>query len=357
MKALLIIFFLFLCVSSIAQMSKKDSLVKSVNIKQKILKTVDSIVVGESSDTFFVKQPLSESPTIKVILSKKHDSSDGWFIKYAYPVVLLLVGVMIPLLIESFNEGKRIRKVGERWTAEIRSLENPIKIQIDAIEKYLVIHNQDNLIFPDFQIIEGLGCEIFQSLDKSELLKFLEKNRVHDYGKAVNRSNHINGFINIVKGSNTNLKQKFKEYSDQVSSYIMKVTENLTALSRASGNYGVLLEQELNKEPIADPRFIAIQNLFDNEIEPFRESGKYEIYRLHDNFLVPFLSILYSLRHDSRTNEMSTFVGKCIDAVKGIKMEKYYMKENFETIISRYNENLSELPEIIRLVEEVKKVG
>jgi hypothetical protein len=262
---------------------------------------------------------------------------------------------MIPLFIEYFNEKKRIRKVGARWAAEIRSLETPMKNQIDGIEEYLIIHNQNNLTFPEFQIIEGLDCEIFRSLDKSELLKFLEQNKISDYQKAVKQSNFINGYINIVKGSNTNLKGKFKEYSQQVSNYIMKVTENLTALSRAFGNYSVLLEQELNEEPTNDPRFITIQNLFDTEIEPFRQSGKFEIYRLHDNFLVPFISILSNLRHDFRTNEMSKLVGNCIDAIKGIKMEKYYLKENFEIIVSRYKENLVELPKIVNLVEKPKR--
>jgi len=355
MKAILVIIFLFLCVNSFAQNFKKDSSINFVNPKQAIITAVDSAIVDETTDSFYVVQPQQKGSTLKVILSKRYDPADGWFVKYAYPVVLLLIGVMIPLFIEYFNEKKRIRKVGERWTAEIRSLETPMKSQIGQIEEYLIVHNQNNLTFPEFQIIEGLDCEIFRSLDKSELLKFLEQNKISDYQKAVKLSNFINGYINIVKGSNTNLKEKFKEYSQQVSNYIMKVTENLTALSRAFGNYGVLLEQELNEEPTNDPRFMAIQNLFDEEIEPFRKSGKFEIYRLHDNFLVPFLHILANLRHDFRTNEMSKFVGNCIDAIKGIKMEKQYLKENFEIIISRYKENVIELPEIVALVEQRKK--
>lgn len=357
MKLILIIPFLFLwTISSLAQQLKKDSSGKSANSKEKLIIRVDFPVGNKTSNSFSTRRTERPNSTIKVVVfSKKEDTGDGWFIKYVYPVVLLLVGVMIPLFIQDFNEKKKIRKVGERWTAEIISLEFPIKKQIEQIEKYLIVHNQNNLTFPDFEIIEGLDCEIFKSLDKGELLKFLEQNKILDYQKAVKQSKFLNGYINIVKGSNTNLQQKFKEYSQQVSHYLMKVTENLTALSRAFGNYSVLLEQELLQDPIHDSRFISIQNLFDLEIEPFRETGQYEIYRLHDNFLIPFLYILSNLRHDFRTNEMAKYIGNCIDAIKGIKMEKNYVRENFEIIISRYNENLLELPDIVRLVEQTKK--
>lgn len=353
MKKILAII-LLICFNSYAQKTKthqyvkqKDTAFKTAVISQKIPK-IDTVHVA-NFDSASLKR--MEENLKNAIINKE---SDGWFVKYLYPVLLLLAGAAIPLFWENRAEKKRIRKVGERWTSEIRFLETPIKNQVEEIQKYLAIHNQQNLVFPGFQMFEGLDCEIFMSLDKSDLLKFIEQHTKKNYPEAVVLSNKINGFINIVKSSNKNLRWKFTEYSDGVSKYITEVTKNLTLLSRAFGNYCVELEQELGTDPIHDERYIAIRNLFDAEIEPFRESGNFELYRLHDNFFIPFNNILAQLRHDSRTNKMAEYVGYCVDAIKGMKMEKQYLKENFETIEGRYQDNLAELPTIVGIIEERK---
>src|ERR1017187_6077161 len=204
MKTKLTISILLLFMNTFAQLSK-DSGLDSVVPKPTTLIQHINTSTQINSDSFIIQKIPEGNSTVKVLLTKK-DDADGWFVKYAYPVVLVLVGIMIPLFLDSFRDRKRIRKVGERWTSEIRFLEMPITNQIEAIEKYLLIHNQNNLTFPDFQIIEGLDCEIFKSLDKSELLKFLEQNKTSNYREAVRQSNYINTYINIVKGLNANLR-------------------------------------------------------------------------------------------------------------------------------------------------------
>jgi len=359
MKTKLTLILFLLCLNIFAQRHKSDTKPKQKDSVPKVtaknpqvdIKKTDTVLVIKH-DSPSLAAPNKETAAPAVVHSDTE--KDGWFVKYIYPIILLLAGAAIPLFWEAWSERKRIKKVGERWTSEIRFLETPIKNQVDAIQKYLSVHNQQNLTMPDFQIFEGLDCEIFMSLDKSQLLKFLERHKTKNYQMAVKQSNYINGFISVVKSSNTNLKFKFKEYLDAVSNYTTEVTKNLTALSRAVGNYSVLLELELGGDPGNDPRLIAILKLFDAEIEPFRQTGNFELYKLRDNFLMPFLDILGQLRLELRTDKMQEYVGNCIDAIKGIKMEKQYLKENFETIGARYMENLEELPEVVKLVERRK---
>ena len=317
----------------------------------------ETTIVKSKSDTtkLLFKDSLTlmktdvDNPNVKIFIQQAPSGTD--YFKYIFPILTLVLGIGINRLIDYISERKRIKKVGERWVAEIRYLQKPISNQIEALEKFLAEHKQEKFVIPKMNIYSGLDCEIFKSLDKSDLLKFLEKNKSKNYKDAVLSSNKIHGYISILTSHYESLKSKIEENLKGTSAHTSSLTQNLQSLMKAFGTYGVLLEKELKGDPIDDPRYRPILDLFNNEIMPFMKDGDFEIYKLESDFFIPLIQILGLLRHDERTNELSEYTSNCLNFIKGIKMEKRYLTENFETVESYYKEKLLELENVVKEVE------
>jgi hypothetical protein len=316
-----------------------DTAKKTTNDTAKLL-LKDSIVIANKD--------LSNSD-LKLFIQQRARGTE--YFKYIFTILTLVLGIGINKLLDYISERKRIKKVGERWVAEIRYLDKPISNQIEALEKFLIEHKKEKFIAPQMNIYSGLDCEIFKSLDKSDLLKFLEKNKKKKYKEAVLSSNKIHGYISILASHYESMKTKFEEYLKGTSSHTTSLTQNLQLLMRAFGTYGVLLEKELDGDPINDPRYRPILDLFNTEIMPHMENGEFDVYKLKSDFFIPLLEILGLLRHDERINELAEYSSNCLNFIKGIQMEKKYLTENFETIKSFYKDELAELENVVKEVE------
>ena len=96
-----------------------------------------------------------------------------------------------------------------------------------------------------------------------------------------------------------------------------------------------------------DDPYRLIANLFSTQIFSKRDNGDYNPYELETNFLMPLLDILDKLRKDEGMTKLIKYSSKCLNDIKGIKMEKLYMSENLNFIIGRYKIQLNSLDEII----------
>src|SRR5690606_34835832 len=103
--------------------------------------------------------------------------------------------------------------------------------------------------------------------------------------------------------------------------------------------------------PIDDPRYRPILDLFNSQIMSYMDDGNFDIYKLESDFFIPLIQILGLLRHDERINELSEYTSNCLNFIKGIKMEKRYLTESFETIESYYKERLVELENVVKELE------
>ena len=288
--------------------------------------------------------------TIEIYLKTPIEQTD--YFKYIFPVLTLLLGIGINKLLDLINENKKIKKSGKRWLSELRVLKNPIEKQIQNIDTFLDEHNnQDKYTFPRPELVITLDCNIFTSLDKTELVKFLENNKKNSFQEAVDNSSQINGFIAILKSTYENFRRIFEEYKQNVSTHTTNVSKNLQGLLKEFSYYGLHLEKELNNDPIDDVRYKPILDLFDAEIAPYLENNNYDIYKLERDFFKQLLPILSNLRHDERVFPMLEHVRNCISEIKAIKMEKYYLDINFRNFRDSYAENKISLPNVIRILE------
>ncbi|WP_333696026.1 hypothetical protein [Flavobacterium sp.] len=344
------IFYLYLFLSnySFSQYNSKviDS-VKTINIKSE---SKDSIKdnIYELKDTLVLNKK-SSSDNSTIIYLKNTDSTD--YFKYIFPIITLLLGIGINKLIDYNNKRNKIKKSGKRWLSELQVLGKPIENQISNIDAFLLEHEKEIFAIPNPRLITTLDCEIFSSLDKSELVEYLLCFKKNKDEIAIENSNSINGFITILKSHNNNYRIQFEQYKNNVSSFTTSLSKNLQILQRKFVTYGILLEEELGFDPINDLRYKPILDLFNSEILPYLNDGNYDIFKLEKSFFLPLIKILSNLRLDPRIQPMFEYSKNCVVDIKGIKMEKHYLSVNFKTLKDWYIESKTDLPEIINLLK------
>ena len=287
--------------------------------------------------------PIINNGKTKVVLLKEKNSTD--FLRYIIPILTLFLGVGLNKLLDSYSEKKKIKKSGRRWIAEIRSLKKPLENQIEELEKFLVEHQKENFITPIITTYSSLSGESFKSLDKGEFIKYIELTKKSDFQEVIKISNKTHGYISVLSSLFEVLKDKFNAYLPRASIHVTSLSSNLQSLLRAFTD-GVLIKKEIEQYHV-DGSYRLIANLFSTQIFSKRDNGDYNPYELETNFLMPLLKILDQLRKDERMTKLIKYSSKCLNDIKGIKMEKRYMSENLTFIIDRYKTQLNSLDEII----------
>ena len=303
-------------------------------------------------DSFELKANDISSQPIKIFIND--GASKSSLFKDILPILTLLIGIFINRGIDFRTNRNRTKKHGERWIAELNALDNPISTQVEYLETFKQEHDQEKFDIPKLNVVTILDGESFNSLDKSELIKYLEKFKNYKYEDAILLSNRVNVFITILKQHLNDLHIKFDEYKTGTSSFITQLSKHLQDFLQRFKFYGVYLEKELGGDPIDDPRYAPIYNLVISEIYPYMAQGNYDIYQLESKFIVPLFEFLAENRLDERIFPLAESIHGCMACIKGIKMEKRYFSDNLQIIIERYGEEKTDLAGILTDLHGVK---
>jgi len=315
---------------------------------QNSLKTqsVEPKLVSKKDTLNFEVNPQDKEISIKFIESETTD-----YFNYIFPILTLLLGIGVNRLIDSLSEKKKTKKTAKRWLIELQNLKIPLERQIDNIDEYLKVHKKEEFKIPNLKIETYLDCESFNSLDKTELLKYLEDFKKKEPNIAIKDINKINSYLTVVKHHYETLKEKFIDYKNGTSFHVTNLSKHLQELLKSFALYGVELEEELKADPSNDRRYLPLSTLFESEIRPYMQDGDYDVFKLEKDFFIPILSVLSEFRFDKRTHSMTESVRNCINDIKGIKMERGYLTTNFENIRQRLEENKNEIEEIYKPIE------
>ena len=297
--------------------------------------------------------PTETNTNTKIVMVKEKSKMD--YLKYIFPIFTLILGIWLKRFIDKFSEKKRIKKVGKRWTAELRSLEEPLKNQINSLNDFLKDHLQENFKIPRINLYSSLDGVVFNTMDKNDLIEYIELNhKKTDFKEVISISNKIHGYTSILIHLHETLKEKFHKYLTGTSIHTKSLNKGLQSFNLAFKNYGVELEKELNSDPYQDKRYKPIADLYSKYIIPNIQDGNFNPFILEKDFFMPLVSVLSHLRLDNRTTDLSQSVTASLSAIKGIKLEKTYMTENVNTILTHYKEQVTELKTIIDKIENTK---
>jgi len=294
----------------------------------------------------------TENDTLKLRISerieKKSDRKNNFTL--ILPFLTLLLGFVLNRGFDYLLEREKIKKEGERWFAEIRCLTKPLKNQRESIENFLKVLNIEKFETPNLEIHQSLDCEIFKSLDKSVLLKYL--NRMEkNFSKSVDISNKIHGFISSLTFYYTDIKKRYENYLNNSLELFEKFNETFQHLIYCVAQYGRKIEKETGQDPKKNKTFNQISNLFEKHVHPHAEDGDIELFSLHSNLLVPLVEITTENRLNDDLLELTHSLSECNNTFKSIKAEKKYLKINYTNI----NESLLSLETELENILELNK--
>ncbi|MCB0409224.1 MAG: hypothetical protein KDD29_03335 [Flavobacteriales bacterium] len=271
-----------------------------------------------------------------------------------FPVTAFILGILADRIIDIFVERKRVSKAGERWIAEIEFYNTPLDNQIEELKKFLIEHRKEKFDTPEVTTIIQLRGDIFKSLDKGDLYKYLLQ-KFKKREKAIEIGNKINGAVLINEQLAINLENKFYSYQDTCSKHVDYFKLHLQKAMKSFVKLETEVEK-INNDPLLGP----IDLLFRKYIFPHlaytgttdENKTPMELFEIQSEFLIPTIEHLSKFIGDERIEIFSTHISECQQAIIEIRLEKSYLEINIENFIEgfiRVKESLSEC------LNEIKK--
>ncbi|MCH2217308.1 MAG: hypothetical protein MK076_04385, partial [Flavobacteriales bacterium] len=232
-----------------------------------------SIQTDKLTDSSFVNNDtlIMQSDTLKisgqtqlieniVVIDRKDDKSNFWS-AFLSPIFFTLFGIVIHKIVDFLKDKKETKQFGRRWVAEIRCLEQPIQKQIKALENFRTDICRENTEYPQIPFYSILNCDVFNTLDKHRLIKFIQL-KYNDSSEAIRISNSIHGFISVLVHLYDGLMRKAKIFRKDYELLIDHLNENIDIILREFRDYAVILEKELHgDDPINDDRYKLIAEI------------------------------------------------------------------------------------------------
>ncbi|CAM2974698.1 hypothetical protein O8E88_002289 [Flavobacterium psychrophilum] len=321
-------------VNNIKKQSTNNTIIKSNKIKQNLQK-------GEA----------------KIYIVKEKSETD--YSKYIISLISLLLGIFINKMIDWWNDKSNIKKAGERWIIELRSTEEPIKAQITELERFTENLKKTEWELPNLSIFSVINGDVFKSLDKNELVKYIEsknskpwykKSKVEDFKKIIDISNTTHGHIGILVHQFEMLKEKWESLLEGISKTTSSYNKNLQQINHEILTYSVALARE-GIDISKDEKYKPLFDLYLTEVSLNRDNPNFNPLDLEEKFFKPVVLILGNLAIDERIIKLATTVTECFNDISAIKAEKKYMISNCTTLIERYKKQLIKLNPLINRIE------
>ncbi|WP_347051880.1 hypothetical protein [Flavobacterium olei] len=328
--------------------SKKSDTIK-IDLKEK---TIIPIKVKEDATLIMVKETLEP---------------DYW--KYIIPVFTLFLGIFANRVIDFFTNRKKIKRTGRRWIAELISLEENLKSQKAALENFNASFTDNSFEIPDLKIYEALDGKNFDSMDKAELLQYVEfkygnwkpniiiseEEANKNYKEYVLTTNRVASYTEVLKFNFDLIKEKYNSYLNGISVNTTILNKLLQDFRDQLSQYHIEIEQEPGFNFDTDPRLKPLNEIFKREFIDKKLKGEsINPFLLPENLCKPVLLILAVTRDDLRTNSLRLSCNAILNTVEAFKAEQSYIKTNFSKLIDRYQKFRDELPETISLLTSVK---
>jgi hypothetical protein len=287
------------------------------------------------------------------VLNFQQISNKRDYVNLIFPILTLILGFFLNRGYDNFTEKRKIKKGGERWIAELQGLEEPILSQKKSIEEFIARHTVDKFETPHLEVHQLLNCEVFKSLDKTDLLKYI-KTQEKNYSEVIKLSNSVHGFLSSLNFVYNDITKRFNEYLENASKHVELFNEHLQQMNRSFAMYGVAIEKDTGKRAEDNPVFSQMNGLFKKHITPFIDTGDIELFSLQKEFIVNLGIILSKYRADENIQEISIHLSNCNMEIRAIRMEKRYLSENFGNIIEYLVKSKNNLEKLVNNLSKKK---
>lgn len=290
------------------------------------LKNIPDTIKSEFiNDTITIPHPI---PVGQVIYTE-HKANLNIFLDYAFPIIMLLLGIIIDRLLLRYTENKRVKRAGARWKSEIKSLVYPLKQQQETFKKFIKEYCdvKNRFDIPHIYSQALLKCEIFDSLNKEELYRYLQL--LHENEDVATKEYHkVIQVISVIKSCQNNL-------SDVISEMKFESNKLINQFNKYTQEYIRELAACLddNLLPLAGNK---LQDLYNEKIN--KQMPNVNILELEDSFVKPSVNVIADSTGDTKVrNELRNRLLSMLDTILGLRNEKKYIKLNLEQLIDEYS--------------------
>ena len=336
----LLLFAIFLGISSfvVSATSASDSTVKVDTTKAinavEILNTPDTIKSEFTNDTITIPNP---TPVGQVIYTE-HKTNLNIILDYAFPVIMLILGVLIDRIILWSTENKRIKREGSRWNSEIKSLLEPLKQQQETFKKFIKEYCdvKNRFDIPHIYSQALLKCEIFDTLNKEDLYKFIQS--LHKKDNISTQEYHkVIQVISVIKSCQNNLSNVISEMKSESNKLINQFNKYTQEYNR---KLSTCLEDNLLTLTGSK-----LQDLYNEKIN--MQMPDVNILELEESFVRPSIGILTDSNGDKLSRkELRNCLQSMLDTIQGLRNEKIYIQRNLEQLINEYNKAINNISSI-----------
>lgn len=319
------------------------------------IKLTDTLKIDLSSDRASI--PINTNESTQIIILKEKESSNT--VKTLLPLLFALIGLIFGFLLNRFydwyNSRKKIKKSGKRWVIELRTLKETIKQQIKAIEEFVASLKKDEWMYDSLVFVTTIEGDIFTSLDKNDLLDYIEskntsvyykrifmskEDKTKEYQLAVKISNRTHGFISTLAHHYSLLFERFNTFNDGVETTTRKFNDDLEVLRKQMNelNFQVMNEVEM---VYSNAEYSELLNLYVMLKDRFLKDMDFNPLNSDKIFLEPAIKVLTKLTKDRRILPISDTIAALFNDIKAIKAEREYIISNMHELMSRYNDSLA----------------
>ena len=280
----------------------------------------------------------------KVIVEYNKANALKEILDYIFPIITLILGIFVEKFIESISCKKRIEKNAKRWRAELLSLKDPILNQVQSLNQFISDYGENVFdIPPSFYIWNDLKGDNLKSLDKSDLLEYLES--YYKEQNPVKLYHQVTGIISILDNQNKNLLDKFKDFlkssTDLTNSFnygLQEFNDNLLQLH--------ILQQDVDKKIFTENEWDNIMSLYEKHIVPHLKDSHFNPFILKEQFFLPIIQIMSFHHSESSILPIGASIRKCMNAIQGLHLEKEYICNNLSRIEKGYLELLDTIESV-----------
>ncbi|MDE6577554.1 MAG: hypothetical protein K2K58_05230 [Muribaculaceae bacterium] len=336
----IVLFALYLGISSfvVSATLASDSTIKADTAKAikvvDILNSPDTIKSEFTNDTITIPDP---TPIGQVIYTE-HKTDLNIILDYAFPIIMLLLGVLIDRIILWTTEYKRVKREGVRWNSEIKSLLEPLTQQQGTLKKFIKeycdVKNGFDIPYIYTQVL--LKCEIFDSLNKEDLYKYVQS--LHKNDDISTKEYHkVIQIISVIKSCQNNLSDVISEMKSESNKLINQFNESTQEYYRK-----LIVCLDDNLLPIAGAK---LQDLYNEEIN--KQMPHVNILELEDSFVRPSIVILAESKGDRLSRiELRNCLQSMLDTIQGLRNEKKYIQLNLEQLMGEYRKAIETIASI-----------
>lgn len=294
-----------------------------------------------SDSTTILKDKVEDHTKIDITQDKTNTIKD--IFNYVSPIITLIIGIFIEKNIESFSRKRRIKRMTQRWRAELLSIKEPLQKQIQVFDLFISKYGDMVYDIPKMQLYSDLKGDNLKYLDKSDLLEYLEM--YHKEQESLKIYHKATGVISILENAYKNIVQKFQDFQTNSSNYIKDFNwglqdfcENLSRLH--------MCQENPDKSVFTNTDWDYLMSLYNKYIVIHLEDSNFNPFILKEKFFEPTIEIISKHHSDESIIPISNSIRKCMNAVRGLRLEKMYIHKNLLEIKKWYLELLDTIDSI-----------